>query len=241
MINELGLSILNICTIVPDGVVVFFPSYNYLSSIVAQWSQPSAAPNTQTIFQRLNAKKPIFTEKKELSVDTVLTEYAQSIDQNKGGLLLSVIGGKMSEGINFSDQLGRCVIIIGLPYPNLHTAEWKAKLEYIKDSTISRLTISNPNLSQAEKERKGKAEGMEFYENSCMRAVNQSVGRAIRHKGDFAAIVMVDKRYEGQGVQGKLPRWIREGLVEGAGGKKFGALMGGLAGFFRGKKVGGGV
>ena len=33
------------------------------------------------------------------------------------------------------------------------------------------------------------------YENLCMKAVNQSVGRAIRHKEDYAAILFLDHRF----------------------------------------------
>ena len=32
------------------------------------------------------------------------------------------------------------------------------------------------------------------YDNLCMKAVNQSVGRAIRHKEDYAAIIFLDHR-----------------------------------------------
>lgn len=141
----------------------------------------------------------------------------------------------MSEGINFSDSLGRCVIIVGLPFPNMMSAEWKAKIEYIETSTLERLQAST-ELTQQEKVSKAKEEGREFYENACMRAVNQSVGRAIRHKGDYASILMFDKRFAGERIQKKLPGWIRDGLVEAAGEKSFGALMGRLGAFYRSKK-----
>ncbi|CAL3969756.1 unnamed protein product [Diplocarpon coronariae] len=243
MLDDLGRALLNICTVVPDGVVVFFPSYAYLTSIVSRWE---VAPNAgqKSLLQRLEAKKVLFQERKEQSVDAVLGEYAQAIEADRGGLLFSVVGGKMSEGINFSDRLGRCVVMIGLPFPNIQSAEWRAKIEHIESSTADRLSLAAasgaggtaPAMSRPDILRAAKDQGRDFYENACMRAVNQSVGRAIRHRGDYAAIVMVDQRFQGPRVRGKLPGWIREGLVDGTGEKGFAALMGALGGFFGGKK-----
>lgn len=241
MIEELGRTMLNICTVVPDGVVVFFPSYSYLETITNFWARPSnstAGTTEKSIWQRLEAKKALFREKKEGSVDSVLEEYAKSIDAGKGGLLFSVVGGKMSEGINFSDRLGRCVIIVGLPFPNIMSAEWKAKIEYIESATATRLRTSEDKAGSNEAEimRQAKEQGRHFYENACMRAVNQSVGRAIRHREDFAAIVMIDKRFSNERIRSKLPTWIKEGMVPEAGEKPFGQLMGVLSGFFRSKR-----
>ena len=233
MLDELGRALLNICTVVPDGIVVFFPSYLFLETIVTRWLIAKDGPS---IYQRLEGKKMLFREKKEAGVEEVLSEYAKAIDLGRGGLLLSVVGGKMSEGINFSDRLGRCVVIVGLPFPNINSAEWKAKIEYIESSTLSRLDSSIEVIANDEMRRRSKEAGREFYENACMRAVNQSVGRAIRHREDYAAILMIDKRFGNPRIRGKLPGWIQEGLVADAGEKTFGQLMGTLGGFFRGKK-----
>lgn len=79
----------------------------------------------------------------------------------------------------------------------------------------------------------GKAAAREFYENACMRAVNQCVGRAIRHKGDYASILMLDRRYGSKRIQDKLPKWIRGSLT---GGLSVGDVGARLDGFFATKK-----
>jgi chromosome transmission fidelity protein 1 len=257
MMDELGRAILNLSTIVPDGIVVFFPSYAYLEAVTRRWTRAAAEQGGKSIWERLEGKKALFRESKEASVDDVLRKYGQAIDSGKGGLLFSVVGGKMSEGINFSDRLGRCVIIVGLPFPNIMSAEWRAKIEYIESSTTLRLeataasevvvqgdggaagtAMKAPKLTKEEIQKLAKEAGREFYENACMRAVNQSVGRAIRHREDYAAILMIDRRFGSERVRNKLPGWIREGLVADAGEKSFGQLMGAVSAFIRAKKTG---
>ncbi|PNP46165.1 hypothetical protein TGAMA5MH_02200 [Trichoderma gamsii] len=239
MMNQLGLSILNVCNIVPDGVVVFFPSYSYLDEIIKVWQQPQKG-NSHSIWDRLQLRKMVFRDTKGESSDDVLRDYSQMIlgtkaagDTRTGALLLSVVGGKMSEGINFSDRLGRCVMVIGLPYPNIASPDWKAKIEYIESTTEERLTKEGQSKSEATAQAKQAAR--DFYENACMRAVNQSIGRAIRHRGDYAAIILVDRRYGTDRIRGKLPGWIRDGLEKDSHEKGISALMGALGGFFRKK------
>jgi chromosome transmission fidelity protein 1 len=225
IIRRLGLAIINICSVVPDGVVVFFPSYGYLDEVVSGWQAPD---NPASIWERLQNKKAVFRDGKSGSSDEILAEYTAAVlSGGRAALLLSVVGGKMSEGINFSDRLGRCVVVVGLPYPNIASPEWKARLEYIESS-------HSPGEPAAAKQA-----ARDFYENACMRAVNQSIGRAIRHRADYAAIVLADRRFATSRIRGKLPRWIRSGMVEGSEDKGLQGLMGALNGFFRAKKTSG--
>jgi len=253
MIRQLGLAILNICTVVPDGVVVFFPSYGYLDQVVAAW-QTASSDGGSSVWDRLQGKKALFRDAKGASSEEVLQSYTSAIlgdeappegrkgstpSASRGALLLSVVGGRMSEGINFSDRLGRCVVVVGLPYPNIHSPEWKARIEYIESSTLERLTAEDgPVRSREEAVAQSKQAARDFYENACMRAVNQSIGRAIRHQKDYAAIVLVDRRFGTERIRGKLPGWIRGGMRAGSEEKGLHGLMGALGAFFRGKKQG---
>lgn len=220
MMADLGHALLSFARHIPDGVVIFFPSYSYLDLCVAAWKHFSSAGSTgsTTFWNALNDVKPIFLEQRsnqrasevtvsrETAVENVLTSYSHAVTtgNGRGALLFAVIGGSLSEGINFSDALGRGVVVVGLPFPNPHSAEWKAKTQYI-----------STKASTAGKD--GKAVARDFYENACMRAVNQCIGRAIRHRNDYAAILILDRRYSTERIQAKLPQWIRGSLSKAAG------------------------
>ena len=99
----------------------------------------------------------------------------------------------MSEGINFSDELARCVCVVGLPYPNIGSPEMVEKMRYLDAMKVS---------------SKGDSNGRAYYENTCWKAINQSIGRAIRHRGDYASLLLIDKRYSRGNISSKLPHWL---------------------------------
>lgn len=47
--------------------------------------------------------------------------------------------------------------------------------------------------------------GRAYFEDLCMKAVNQCIGRVIRHRSDWAAIVLVDQRWTSAGAAGEPP------------------------------------
>lgn len=204
--NEAAITIANLCKIVPGGIVCFFTSYDNLNRFITY-------VNEKKIVDTIALKKDVYIEPRTASkAEKVLDDYAKSIKGLKrGAIIFSVIGGKLSEGMNFSDDLGRCVIVVGLPFPNKFSPELVEKMKFISRTSSS--TASS-----------------EYYENLCMKAVNQSIGRAIRHIGDYATVILMDSRYHRQNIIQKLPDWIKSNLkIENAYGKAHGQI----AQFFR--------
>ena len=62
------------------------------------------------------------------------------------------------------------------------------------------------------------------------RAVNQAMGRVIRHRRDYGAIIMCDERFQTAGARKQLSSWLR-GLVQVY--PNFGSVSGSLTKFFR--------
>ncbi|XP_068651772.1 uncharacterized protein [Aristolochia californica] len=234
MMEELGRLVCNLVGIVPEGIVIFFPSFEYEAKVCNAWQASG-------VFARIVKKKPVFREpKSNADVDNLLKQYKEAIistcngsgedPRQNGAVLLAVVGGKMSEGINFSDGMGRCVVMVGLPYPSPSDLELLERIKHIEGFSEPNIPGSKNSLVEESVEttiqsgievlRSCKRKGREYYENLCMKAVNQSIGRAIRHIGDYAAILLVDSRYasnQSKGFQSqptsKLPQWIKNRLV----------------------------
>ncbi|KAF4139457.1 Helicase C-terminal domain [Phytophthora infestans] len=207
-LDELGRILLNLLRIVPGGIVVFFPSYRFEESAVRRWQATKQ-------YEQIQAKKAIFSEpKKSDELAEVLMQYSAACSRSgNGAVLLSVVGGKMSEGINFSDELARCVVMVGMPYPNARDAELVEKMAFLDKITPG--------------------SGRQFYESLCMKAVNQSIGRSIRHQKDYSTILLVDCRYSSPAVRSRLPEWIQTRVQPPT---SFGQVYSQLVQFFRAKE-----
>lgn len=231
MLNDFGIVLSNIVNIVPGGIVIFFPSFSYMNYIISFFK-------SKGIWTRLESKKHLFVEPKDGSLlERMLKKYNFSIDQRSekhGAVLFSVVGGKLSEGINFSNDYGRMVIMVGLPYPNLKSVELQEKMKYVKEQ--SQILSKNDKCL---KQNIQPESDVEYYENLCMKAVNQSIGRVIRHKEDYAIILLLDERYLRPRILEKIPEWIKPDLPAGQQTqeaiqlKHFSNLMPSLVQFFR--------
>lgn len=87
----------------------------------------------------------------------------------------------MSEGINFSDGMGRCVVMVGLPFPSPSDPELLERMKYLDKSSgrnlnEQRVDCNEDTFDSAVTLKSCGAKGREYYENLCMKAVNQSIG-----------------------------------------------------------------
>ncbi|XP_022825597.1 ATP-dependent DNA helicase DDX11 [Spodoptera litura] len=208
LLSEVGRILRNICSIVPGGVVCFLPSYSYEQTVYEHLK-------TNKVVEAITKKKLIFREPKSATdVDQVLNKFASAVKNrdgdHNGALLLSVVGGKLSEGLNFSDDLGRCVIVVGMPYPNVKSPELQEKMNYLNKTA-------------------GGSAGNIYYENLCMKAVNQCIGRAVRHANDYSCVLLVDERYSRPQTMSALPSFVQKSLISNC---NFGTTISNIARFF---------
>ncbi|KAF4083439.1 hypothetical protein AMELA_G00141320 [Ameiurus melas] len=211
---SLGNTIVNLSRVVPDGLLVFFPSYPVLDKTLEYWRSSGHA-------DRIESMKPMFVEPKGKGTFTeVIDGFYDKINDSKsnGGSFFAVCRGKVSEGLDFADTYGRGVIITGLPYPPRMDPKVVLKMQYLdemcrkKSSTVKYLS------------------GQEWYRQQASRAVNQAIGRVIRHRDDYGAIFLCDYRFKNTDVRQQLPSWVRPYVRTH---ENFGTVVRDAAQFFR--------
>lgn len=189
-IISLGITINNIVRVSPGGVLIFFPSYPILTAFQDVWQ-------SKGIWSGMNSVKTVYVEPKDkVSFQRTMTEYYSTIsDKNSNGaVFMGVCRGKISEGLDFADENGRTVIMIGLPYPPLLDPKVVLKKKY--------MDICNSKHSEY-------PSGNKWYTLEALRAVNQAIGRVIRHSKDYGAIMLLDTRYKQEYLQEHLSKWLR--------------------------------
>lgn len=99
-------------------------------------------------------------------------------------------------GLDFANENGRTVVILGPPFPPVNDPRVKLKMRILD---AMRQTEDMPHIIR----------GQEWYKLQALRAVNQAIGRVIRHRFDYGAIIFLDYRYQGKEYSTEFPKWIQ--------------------------------
>lgn len=182
VVRNYGRLLVEMASIVPDGIVCFFVSYSYMDGIVNSW-------NDNGILKEIMQNKLVFIETQDVVETTLaLDNYRKACDCGRGAVFFSVARGKVAEGIDFDRHYGRLVIMFGIPFQYTLSKILLARLEYLRDTFQIK-------------------EG-DFLTFDALRQAAQCVGRVIRSKADYGMMIFADKRYSRHDKRSKLPGWI---------------------------------
>ncbi|XP_057385950.1 regulator of telomere elongation helicase 1 isoform X4 [Balaenoptera acutorostrata] len=131
--------------------------------------------------RKLEVLKPLFVE-----------------PRTKGGF------SEASEGLDFADANGRGVIVTGLPYPPRMDPRVVLKMQFLDE-----MKGQNGARDQPPAPAPQFLSGHDWYRQQASRAVNQAIGRVIRHRHDYGAVFLCDHRFSSADARAQLPSWVR--------------------------------
>lgn len=186
VVRNYGSLLIEFSKITPDGMVVFFPSYLYMESIISMWQNMGVLDEVWK-YKLILVETPDAQET-ALALDT----YRKACSNGRGAVLLSVARGKVSEGIDFDHHYGRTVLMIGIPFQYTESRILKARLEFLRDHYQIREN--------------------DFLSFDAMRHAAQCLGRVLRGKDDYGIMVLADRRFSKK--KNQLPKWIAQALYD---------------------------
>lgn len=181
MYKKYAKKICEISEYVNGNIAIFFPSYEILNKI-----------SSFLIDELKNAKnqmKEVIIEDKDMKKEErqEILDHLIKIKNSTGGILCAVIGGSLSEGVDYPNNLLSLIIIVGmaLDVPDLET---KALIEYY--------------------EKKFKAGWKYGYVYPAINKTIQASGRGIRSENDKCAVILMDERYKWKNFYACLPSYF---------------------------------
>jgi len=164
MVNRMINHVTTVCNNFPKNTMVFFPSFNVMNMF-------RSSDNINKI------NRSVFFEEQKMSQSALMDlvsdfkEYGNV--ENEGAALFSVMGGRISEGMDFPAEQLEIALIVGIPYPK-PTARQRGLQRYydIKFRKGWEYTVEAPTA----------------------RKLLQSIGRLIRDEKDRGIAVILDRR-----------------------------------------------
>jgi len=158
MMAKLEERIVSLCNATDHNIAVFFSSYSMLNRFLARGI-------------RFSLSSPVYVEQRGMHQTKLMGEIERF--KKKGGIFLSVIGGRISEGMDFPSEQLEIVVIVGIPYPPPSAHQQALRAYY---------------------DRKFGSGWHYAVEVPTTRKMLQAVGRLIREHDDRGIAVILDER-----------------------------------------------
>ncbi|KAF1789930.1 P-loop containing nucleoside triphosphate hydrolase [Phytophthora cactorum] len=178
------------------------PSYSLLNKLTTRWKKTK-------LWAEIEQFKAIYTEPRNAGkdFDKLLEDYKETItcskvsddDKKTGAIFLAVYRGKVSEGIDFSNDNARAVLCVGIPFPSVKELQVSLKRKYQDEKSRMNMKLVNGHI---------------WYNLQAFRALNQALGRCIRHRQDYGAIMLLDSRHRFNKHTKSLSKWMRPYIQE---------------------------
>ena len=157
MLEKIKVKIRRIINRFDGNIALFFPSYKLLNSTLDDF----------------NVKKPVYREYQGMNQEELMSTV-ESFKSERGAILAGVMGGRLSEGIDYPDTTLEMAIIVGIPYPSPGARQ--EALQHYYDIKFD-------------------GRGWKFaVESPAVRKLLQAAGRVVRSETDKGLIVIADNR-----------------------------------------------